>query len=537
MTREQLKAVNRIDSSWHPLKGVSYKQRRNKYTYILWYHRDPEQTIYELHNRCRGGSGNGDDDNKTNDHVPDKHPTKEAIVIWKMPKNRDQPFQLFQNPYVFFSQTSDDDEPHEMTRRDDQDPNDIGSAKEPIEIDKNVGAIDDDASASTRGGTKDNRPRRKQEDTEIVKTTIEKRRIKKLKEKYTVWPLQNITETHENDVMYDIERGGITYRHKGNKKYQALVSLSLKYINRKQLPNTSSLLLAAITEIIRIWRAQSPIGRFLNYNKKTGHWDDIGDTEARTKISQEIRKQQEEKENGSQFMGGKLAADYNALSLSPSSSSSSSSVSASSSLPLSSRSVSTSINKYTSSNKSRCNNWYANKNTKHQHWSKEEDEKLKIEVNKCFHQGGTNGNNWDRIAMSESFRGTRSVVQCKNRWANYLQPGIKNGCWTKYDDDYILKMVSEVVGFGKWAEIAKRGLPNRTPNQIRDRYINVLDPNKETAPWTTEEDRILFELQSTAGNKWAEFRQVLTGRTSNDIKNRYYNQMKGQRRRMAVNTK
>jgi len=206
-------------------------------------------------------------------------------------------------------------------------------------------------------------------------------------------------------------------------------------------------------------------------------------------------------------------------------------------LPHSSRSDITSTNKYTSNTNSKCNNWYANKNTKHKHWSKEEDEKLKIEVNKCFHQGGTNGNNWDKIAMSESFRGTRSVVQCKNRWVNYLQPGIKNGCWTKYDDDYILNMVSEVVGFGKWAEIAKQGLPNRTPNQIRDRYINVLDPSKEKAPWTTEEDRILLELQSSMGNKWAEFRQVLTGRTSSDIKNRYYNQMRARQRRMAANTK
>ena len=41
--------------------------------------------------------------------------------------------------------------------------------------------------------------------------------------------------------------------------------------------------------IIREWRGQSPPGRFLKMDDKTGLWNDVGDKKAREKTSQALR--------------------------------------------------------------------------------------------------------------------------------------------------------------------------------------------------------------------------------------------------------
>jgi len=184
-------------------------------------------------------------------------------------------------------------------------------------------------------------------------------------------------------------------------------------------------------------------------------------------------------------------------------------------------------------NNNKRNNFYANKNTKHKHWSFEEDENLKLEVHEFLQQqeggrGNINNNvniNWEHIAISKSFRKTRSIIQCKNRWCNHLQPGKKQGNWEQWEDDLIRSEVKR-IGFGNWAGIAKHELSRRIPNQIRDRYVEYLDSAntyKKKTPWSKEEDQILFHLQLCKGNKWAEIRKELPGRSPNDIKNRYHN--------------
>jgi len=61
---------------------------------------------------------------------------------------------------------------------------------------------------------------------EVKKLTPEEEQAKKkrdaeLREKYKDWPLRNIKEPHDNDVMYG--RGGGTNHHPGNKQYRKLV--------------------------------------------------------------------------------------------------------------------------------------------------------------------------------------------------------------------------------------------------------------------------------------------------------------------------
>lgn len=115
----------------------------------------------------------------------------------------------------------------------------------------------------------------------------------------SVWPLRDIKEPHENDVLYG--RGGGTNHHSGNKRYRKMVEdRKLDYVNSKRLDKP---LIAC--EIIREWRAQDPTGRFLKQSETTGLWFDVGDRKAREKTSQAlrekaplIRKQQEQQMKG-----------------------------------------------------------------------------------------------------------------------------------------------------------------------------------------------------------------------------------------------
>eukprot|EP00934_Nitzschia_sp_Nitz4_P006310 Nitzschia sp. Nitz4//scaffold17_size182527//137924//140248//NITZ4_001875-RA/size182527-snap-gene-0.283-mRNA-1//1//CDS//3329539403//6300//frame0 len=122
-----------------------------------------------------------------------------------------------------------------------------------------------------------------------------KQEQEELRKKYANWPLRGIKEPHDNDVMYG--RGGGTNHHPGNKRYRKMVEdRKLEYVNSKRLDKP----LVAL-EIIRVWRAQLPPGRFLKLDEKTGLWHDVGDKKAREKTSQALRekapllrKQQEE---------------------------------------------------------------------------------------------------------------------------------------------------------------------------------------------------------------------------------------------------
>ena len=83
----------------------------------------------------------------------------------------------------------------------------------------------------------------------------------------------------------------------------------------------------------------------------------------------------------------------------------------------------------------------------------------------------------------------------------------------------------------KWAAIAEH-LPGRIGEQVRDRYVNFLDPSLRRLPWTLEEERILYQEQRRVGNKWAVIAKLLPGRSENMVKNRWHNAKMAQKRRL-----
>lgn len=149
----------------------------------------------------------------------------------------------------------------------------------------------------------------KVEKDEAKEKEAPEKKEKSPKKKTQNWPLREIKEPHENDVLYG--RGGGTNHHPGNKRYRKMVEdRKLDYVNSKRLDKP----LVAL-EIIREWRGQDPPGRFLKLDEKTGLWQDVGDKRAREKTSQAlrekapmIRKQQEEGESKSEDEEGDVVS-------------------------------------------------------------------------------------------------------------------------------------------------------------------------------------------------------------------------------------
>ncbi|OHS97696.1 hypothetical protein TRFO_36070 [Tritrichomonas foetus] len=82
-------------------------------------------------------------------------------------------------------------------------------------------------------------------------------------------------------------------------------------------------------------------------------------------------------------------------------------------------------------------------------------------------------NNWPQVAANMPNRNTR---QCKERWCNYLAPGIRKTPWTTEEDELLLEKVREIGA--RWVQIAKF-FPMRTDISIKNRFLVLERRNKK----------------------------------------------------------
>ncbi|CAD8185842.1 unnamed protein product [Paramecium octaurelia] len=153
---------------------------------------------------------------------------------------------------------------------------------------------------------------------------------------------------------------------------------------------------------------------------------------------------------------------------------------------------------------------YNNSNKPRKYWTEEEDNILKSTVQ-------LHGSDWKLIA---EYLDGRNASQCAQRWKR-VKPddGEKNQKWTPEEDEEVKRLTKEYRF--DWKVIA-RFLSNRTGRQIRERYINHLDPNINNKAWSQQEDLKIWTLFKMIGSRWSEMAKKLKGRPENMIKNRFY---------------
>jgi len=79
---------------------------------------------------------------------------------------------------------------------------------------------------------------------------------------------------------------------------------------------------------------------------------------------------------------------------------------------------------------------------------------------------------------------------------------LKKGPWTVAEDETLAAYVRE-YGEGNWNSVQKKTWLARCGKSCRLRWANHLRPNLRKGSFTPEEERLIIQLHSQLGNKWA----------------------------------
>ena len=146
-------------------------------------------------------------------------------------------------------------------------------------------------------------------------------------------------------------------------------------------------------------------------------------------------------------------------------------------------------------------------------WTPQED-RLLIESVKQH-----DGRNWKAIASKIP---GRSFSQCTQRWKR-MQPHKSRQPWSKFEDRSVLELVDK---YGSNWTLISTYLQGRTSKQIRERYYNKLDQNINRNKFTEEDDLKILNKWKEIGPKWLQISKEFKGRPENMIKNRFYSYIK-----------
>jgi Myb-like DNA-binding protein FlbD len=84
-------------------------------------------------------------------------------------------------------------------------------------------------------------------------------------------------------------------------------------------------------------------------------------------------------------------------------------------------------------------------------------------------------------------------------------------------------------GAKNWVRISSI-MGTRSPKQCRERYCQRLRPNLNHEPITPAEGKLIEQMVTKIGKRWADIARCLQGRSDNAIKNWWYGSMKRRRR-------
>ncbi|XP_058072408.1 transcription factor MYB101-like [Magnolia sinica] len=106
---------------------------------------------------------------------------------------------------------------------------------------------------------------------------------------------------------------------------------------------------------------------------------------------------------------------------------------------------------------------------------------------------------------------------------------LKKGPWTAAEDAILMEYVKK-HGEGNWNAVQKNSGLSRCGKSCRLRWANHLRPNLKKGSFSPDEERLILQLHSKLGNKWARMAAQLPGRTDNEIKNYWNTRIKRRQR-------
>ena len=112
----------------------------------------------------------------------------------------------------------------------------------------------------------------------------------------------------------------------------------------------------------------------------------------------------------------------------------------------------------------------------------------------------------------------------QNPPADEIKPSVRR-TWTTDEDQQLLTIIQEFQAKSRSSRIPYRlvakKFSGRTSKQIRERYLNKLDPTINFSPFSQEEDDLICEFYKKEGARWKELSLIMQGRTTTMIKNRF----------------
>ncbi|OZJ05045.1 hypothetical protein BZG36_02079 [Bifiguratus adelaidae] len=135
-------------------------------------------------------------------------------------------------------------------------------------------------------------------------------------------------------------------------------------------------------------------------------------------------------------------------------------------------------------------------------WIAEEDKQLKDLQSKL-------GNAWTTIAQSMP---GRNAASCHNRWHYLFDSNWAVGPWTP-EEDKALKHLHSIYG-DNYTVIHKVFPTPRKPFDLRERYVQTLNPNIKRGRWQEDELIRLEEAHRNYGEEWRKIAQAVGTRTA-----------------------
>lgn len=100
----------------------------------------------------------------------------------------------------------------------------------------------------------------------------------------------------------------------------------------------------------------------------------------------------------------------------------------------------------------------------------------------------------------------------------------KKGNWTEEEDQKLRQWVSD-FGPLRWTDCSKT-IKGRCGKQCRERWVNILNPTVKKGQWTHYEQEMIFESLCTNSTAWSTIAKQISGRTENSIKNYFYSSVR-----------